>query len=87
MKYAAAFSRRAEAAFVRLDDRSRVRVSAAVQALLDEPYARNTKKLKGNTGQRAVRAGQLRIVYFVDQDAATVFVDAIGPRGQVYRYL
>jgi mRNA interferase RelE/StbE len=87
VKYDAVFSRRAATAFDRLDQQTRTRIAASVQELLAEPQARGTKKLRGAKGQRSVRVGDFRVIYFVDHEARTVFVDAIGPRGRVYRDL
>ena len=36
-------------------------------------------------GYRRIRVGNLRIIFWVDQENAVIYVDHIGPRGDVYR--
>ena len=39
------------------------------------------KKVKRNTGMQ----GDLRIVYSVNREEKTVLIEAIGPRGDIYK--
>ncbi len=87
MSYRLTFSRRAAAYLERLDLATQQRMRTALTVLAENRYGGNTKKLKGPAGQRSLRVGGWRVIYFISQDEKHVFVDAIGPRGQVYRDL
>lgn len=42
------------------------------------------KKLKGRlAGKYRLNIGSLRIIYYIDTDKRIIYVDAIGPRGNV----
>lgn len=58
-----------------------------LRAISEEPYGHGTKELSNLRGERAARVGSWRIAFEVDEDRKEVVVDAIGPRGQVYRDL
>jgi mRNA interferase RelE/StbE len=36
-------------------------------------------------GYLRLRAGNLRIIYWLDEKTSTVFIDHIGPRGDIYK--
>jgi mRNA-degrading endonuclease RelE of RelBE toxin-antitoxin system len=59
----------------------------AIDALGTEPRPFGAKQLKDRAGRRALRIGDWRIVYLVDEDHQIVNVEIIAPRGQVYRRL
>lgn len=79
-------SKRAEQYVRRLDQHAQARIAAAIRAVAENPFHRGTKALQG-TGQPSVRVGGWRIIYLVNQGRGLVEVDAIAPRGQVYRDL
>jgi mRNA interferase RelE/StbE len=87
VKYRFSISRDAGAYLQRLDRPTQRRIAEAFGSLKADPYHPGTKALHDPLGRRAVRVGGWRIVYFVDRAELTVHVDAIGPRGQVYRGL
>lgn len=35
-------------------------------------------------GYRRIRLGEMRIIFWVDEKARTIYVDHIGPRGDIY---
>ncbi|MCZ2109468.1 MAG: type II toxin-antitoxin system RelE/ParE family toxin [Dehalococcoidia bacterium] len=86
MKYRLTLSRDAASYFQRLDSSTQRRMREAMRALTDNPRHEWTKPLKGHQG-RALRVGGWRILYGIDDDARTVHVHRIAPRGQVYRDL
>ncbi len=59
----------------------------ALRALAVDPFGRGTKPLTNLPGERAMRVGGWRVIYSVNEAAAEVHIDSIGPRGQVYRNL
>lgn len=52
--------------------------------MVDDPFPRGFKKLKGSEGYR-IRIGHYRVLYRVDSTARLVSVGAIGHRKDVYR--
>ena len=46
----------------------------------------NVKNMAGDwAGYQRVRVGSTRIIFWVDKDKKIVYVDHIGPRGDVYK--
>lgn len=46
----------------------------------------HSKKLKGRLeGKYRYDIGALRIIYFVDMKNEMIYIDAIGPRGDIYK--
>jgi mRNA interferase RelE/StbE len=46
----------------------------------------NIKKLQGRlSGKYRMRVGELRIIYSVDEGVGLILIEAIGPRGSVYK--
>ncbi len=37
------------------------------------------------TGYRRIRVGDLRVIFWYDEQEDTIFVDHIGPRGDIYK--
>ena len=53
------------------------------QSPLDQP---NVKHMVGEwDGYHRIRAGKYRIIYWFDEKEDVVYVDHIGPRGDVYK--
>jgi mRNA interferase RelE/StbE len=67
-----------------LPKRDRIRVIDRVAALAEVPRPRGCEKLSGEEKYR-VRQGRIRILYEVDDAAATVTVVKVGLRRDVYR--
>ena len=86
MNYGLSFSRRAANYFERLDRRTQERMRDALTELLRDPEGPPGKPLQG-TSQRSLRVGGWRIIFFVSHTDEIVYVDAIAPRGEVYRGL
>lgn len=70
----------------RLHPNVRERVMEALEVLPDEPYSENSKQLKGYAIY-AVRVGDYRILYTVDDDERMILVLRIRHRREVYRDL
>ena len=64
--------------------KDRPRIATKIQALSEDPRPRGCEKLTGQDRFR-LRQGDYRILFEVDDPAATLTVVKIGHRGQVYR--
>lgn len=55
--------------------------------MIQNPYeGSHIKKLKGKLeGKYRYAIGDLRIIYRVNAEERTVFIEAIGPRGDIYK--
>ncbi|MBI5788956.1 MAG: type II toxin-antitoxin system RelE/ParE family toxin [Candidatus Schekmanbacteria bacterium] len=74
-------------AYNQLDDKTADRVNDALESITEHPFEHsNIKKLKGEfEGSYRYRLGSLRIIYSVNLENNTVFVEAIGSRGDIYK--
>ena len=79
-------SRRAERVLRRLPGDVLVRISSAIDGLVDDPYPSGSKKLIGHDLYR-LRVGVWRIIYSVEEDELVVLVLTVAPRGEAYRNL
>ncbi len=70
-----------------LDDKTAKRVNRAIEEISKNPSeGRHIKRLRGrHEGKYRYAVGSLRIVYIVNVEERTVLVEAIGPRGDVYK--
>jgi mRNA interferase RelE/StbE len=71
----------------RLDQATQRRIGLRIDHLVQAPYGRDSKALRGRRSLRSSRVGEYRIIFTVYDETQTVFVNRIGPRGQVYRGL
>lgn len=73
--------------FKKLDIKIQGRISTAIESIIERPSEGNhIKKLKGRlAGKYRYDVGSLRIVYVVDEDSKVIYIEAIGPRGDVYK--
>lgn len=77
------YAGRAEKDIARLDQPMRKRVLASLGRLSDEPDAGQLRKLVGRSGSR-LRVGEWRVLLELDQEARTIVVKRILPRGRAY---
>ncbi|MBN1903256.1 type II toxin-antitoxin system RelE/ParE family toxin [Candidatus Sumerlaeota bacterium] len=70
-----------------LDKIKAKRINKAIEILSDDPFqSQHVKKLKGLLeGKYRFASGDLRIVYSVNTDNKTIFIEAIGSRGNIYK--
>lgn len=61
------------------------RVGAALDALVTEPRPPGCRKLEGEDDSWRVRVGDYRIIYMIDDRAATIQVIAVRHRRDAYR--
>lgn len=84
MSYRVFLSRQADRFYRKLRGDARARVRDALVSLEKEPHA--GKRLHGDLrGNYSLRAGKLRIIYYIVEKDKTVYVIAIGPRKAIYR--
>jgi mRNA interferase RelE/StbE len=76
--------RSAEKEFANLSPQMRERITKALRAMIDDPFPRGFKKLKGSEGYR-IRVGDYRVLYRVDRAARLARIGVIGHRKEVYR--
>ena len=70
-----------------LNDKKTKRINKAIDSMAKDPFQGvHIKKLKGKMeGKYRYAVGELRIVYNINVDGKTILVEAIGPRGNVYK--
>jgi mRNA interferase RelE/StbE len=71
----------------RLPEESRSRIKALLRGLEQSPRDQpGVKPMLGEwIGYHRVRAGKFRIVFWFDEKEDIVYVDHIGPRGDIYK--
>lgn len=84
MSWRVEVQRPAEKELARLSSQARQRIAKALRGMIDDPFPRGFKKLRGSDGYR-IRVGDYRVLYRVDSTAQVVKVGAIGHRQDVYR--
>lgn len=79
--------RRAARYLTRLPASERERIKETLGKLSQSPVdLQDVKLMQGEwQGYRRLRIGNLRVIFWIDEKARTIFVDHIGPRGDVYR--
>ena len=70
-----------------LDDNTAKRINKAIELIGNNPfYGTHIKRLIGSLeGKYRYKVGDLRVVYSVNKDKGLVFIEAIGPRGDIYK--
>ena len=71
-------------AFSRLPKPVRRRIAVALRGLEENPWPRNSKKLRGGTDAYRLRVGNCRVLYEIDKPGVVVTIVEIGSRGSVY---
>ena len=61
------------------------RVRARIRALSTEPRGHGVQKLSAREGEYRVRAGDIRVLFTVDDAARVVLVGRVEPRDKAYR--
>lgn len=70
-----------------LDDKTARRINKAVEEMRENPFeGYHIKRLRGRLeGKYRYAIGDLRIVYRANAESKIVLIEAIGPRGDVYK--
>ena len=88
MTYRIVFSRPAEEDYRRIRDRTVLqRLSAAINALADEPHPPTAGKLTGIGEVWRIRVGNWRVCYAIEDDRLVILILTVAQRGDVYERL
>jgi mRNA interferase RelE/StbE len=70
-----------------LNDKAAKRINKAIEAMCRNPMeGSHIKRLRGpHEGKYRYAVGDLRIVYRVNVEEKTILIEAIGPRGDIYK--
>lgn len=70
-----------------LDDKTARRINKAIEEITETPLEGiHIKKLRGrHEGKHRYAVGDLRIIYRVNTESKIILIEAIGPRGDVYK--
>lgn len=70
-----------------LNDKAAERINKAIGEISAHPFeGPHIKKMRGKyEGKYRYEVGDLRIVYIVNTESEVVLIEAIGPRGDVYK--
>ncbi len=71
----------------RLPALQKEKIKSALRQLKKDPLtAKEVKKMSGEwTGYHRIRIGHFRVIFWYDDQEDAVYVDHIGPRGDVYK--
>ncbi|WP_298778301.1 type II toxin-antitoxin system RelE/ParE family toxin [uncultured Fretibacterium sp.] len=68
----------------RIPEPERGRLVEAIEALEGGPEAGDVRRLAGRSGYR-LRVGRWRVLLDIYEDARTIHVTQVGPRGDIYK--
>ena len=87
MKYSLKVYKQAARYYQKLSPDKQRKINSALDEITKEPFEGiKVKKLKGElTGKYRYHAGDYRIIYSVDKGSRNIYIEAIGPRGDIYK--
>lgn len=85
MGYSLDFTNRAERELDELPPDLQERVLSRLWRIMDQPRGPRANKLEGYVDVWAIRAGDYRAIYKIDDAAGLISVEAVGHRRDVYR--
>lgn len=70
-----------------LDDKTVEKINKAIESISENPFERlHIKRLRGrHEGKYRNAVGDLRIVYRINIEDKVILIEAIGPRGDIYK--
>ena len=68
-----------------LDDKMYIRIDRNIQRLINDPFPRGVKKLRGAENEYRIREGKYRILCEVDQKNKTITIYRVKLRKVAYR--
>jgi mRNA interferase RelE/StbE len=85
--YKVSLHKKAAKYYANLDGKTAWRINKAVEEISKDPFdGQHIKRLRGrHSGRYRYSVGDLRVVYRVDIESRIVLIEAIGPRGDVYK--
>ena len=85
MPYTVKLKRSAEKELDNLPTRIHNKVINLLLSLKENPFPRNSKKLRGHEGYR-IRVGDYRILYLIDESDKNIEIISVAHRKEVYRF-
>lgn len=67
------------------DKSSQARIASALEGLLSTPPIGDIKPLKGYSGLYRLRIGNYRVIFNIDNKEKSIYIQAIGNRGDIYK--
>ena len=88
MAYQLLYSRQSEKYLSRLTPSKANRVLKRIESLAKDPHKtdNNILKLTGTTSSFRFRIGDIRIIYYLDEEKKWIIVSKIAPRGSAYLF-
>jgi len=85
--YKVAVYKEAAKYYKKLDIKTQRRVDSVIESIMTSPSeGSHIKKLKGRlAGKFRYDIGHLRIIYVIDEHRKVIYIEAIGPRGDIYK--
>ena len=69
-----------------LDKNNRKRIIEKIKNLANNPFPNNSVRIKGwKEKLYRIRVGNIRILYFVEEESSTIFILKIDKRSRVYK--
>ncbi|MFB3133661.1 MAG: type II toxin-antitoxin system RelE/ParE family toxin [Rhodothermales bacterium] len=71
----------------RLPEEQQTRLKRMLEQLQNDPVnSPGLRKMVGDwQGYHRVRVGNFRVIFWIDEDEQVVYVDHMGPRGDIYK--
>ena len=83
IRYTVSFQPKAKKALISASSTDRLRITAAIELLRENPLPPKALKLKGRDGYR-IRVGKYRIIYSFNGNELVIIVLDIGSRRDIY---
>ena len=85
--YTVVVHRRAVSYLKKLPQDQQTRIKYVLNEMGNDPFGiSNVKNMVGDwAGYQRMRVGSTRIIFWVDKDKKIIYVDHVGPRGDVYK--
>lgn len=87
MAYTIEFSSSAARQFEDIPKKDQIRIKNRIDALAENPYQPDAKKLTSEDDLYRVRSGDYRIIYTVQNKQLVILIVKIGHRREIYRRL
>ncbi len=86
MGYKLLYSRQSEKYLSRLTPSNAKRILKRIESLADYPHKpdSNIAKLVGTVSSFRLRVGDIRVIYFLDEEKQRILITKIAPRGSAY---
>ncbi|ANV85204.1 addiction module toxin RelE [Picosynechococcus sp. PCC 7003] len=83
--YSIEFLKTAQKELSKLPKGTQKRIIEKIEALINNPYPPDTKKLKNGNGRFRIRVGNYRIIYRIENEKLIILIIKIGHRREIYQ--